>query len=125
MRLRSCHRPSDDRDTKATRRCLRSGCSHPADRRRARNIAGAGVRLRIIEGAVLEPLKIEIGTELALDAREQVEIELCREAGFVIVGGMKDARLLHQIDTDDQSCAASQHAPGMAQEFAGFLRLEI
>src|SRR5712692_2013659 len=43
---RSCRRPSGGRETKARRRCLRSGCSRPADRPCARNIAGARDRLR-------------------------------------------------------------------------------
>ena len=38
---------------------------------------------------------------------------------------MKRARVFHQIDPHNQGCAVSQHAPGVAQEGHGFLRLEI
>src|SRR5262245_66671699 len=69
--------------------------------------------------------EIEIAIELAIDAREQVEIELRRQAGRIIVSGVEDLRVLHQVDPDDQGGAASQHAPGVAQESAGLMRLEI
>src|SRR5215467_12174892 len=81
--------------------------------------------LGIVEGAMVEALEIEISVELVIDAREQVEVELRGEAGLVVVGGVKDTRVLHQIDSDDQGGVTSQHAPGVAQERAGFLRLEI
>src|SRR5436190_22848091 len=83
------------------------------------------VVLGIVEGAMVEGLEIEISVELAIDARQQVEIELCSEAGLVIVSGVKDAHLLHQIDSNDQGSVSSQHPPGVAQECAGFVRLEI
>src|SRR3954469_14160395 len=79
----------------------------------------------IVEGMMAETCKIEVAVELAVDAREEVEIEPGRDAGFVVVGGVEDAAVLYQVDPDDQGCAASQHTSGMAQERAGFVRLEI
>src|SRR5262249_16458777 len=83
------------------------------------------VAFAIVESAVVEAREIEIAIELAIDALEQVEVELRRQAGRVVVGGIENARVLHQVDPDDQRCAASQHAAGVAQESASFMRLEI
>ena len=47
------------------------------------------------------------------------------DAGGVVVGGVEDARVLHQVDADDQVGAAAEHAAGVAQERAGLVRLEI
>ena len=83
------------------------------------------VALSIIEGAVAEVFEFEIAVELVIDPREQIEIELRGQAGCVIVSGIEDAGVFHQVDPDDQRGAASQHAPGVAQERGGFMRLEI
>src|SRR5947209_5270149 len=72
--------------------------------------------LGIVEGMVAEACQVETAAELAVDAREQIEIELRRDAGAIIVGGIEDFRILHQVNADDKACAASQHAPGLAQE---------
>src|SRR5262249_20661035 len=83
------------------------------------------VALAIVERAVAKVFELEIAVELAIDARKQIEIELRGQAGGVIVSGVEDAGVLHQVDPDDQRCAASQHAPGVTQERGGFVRLEI
>ena len=74
------------------------------------------VALGIVEGVMAEACEIEVAVELAIDAREQVEIELRRDAGGVVIGGVEDAGVLHQVDADDQRRAAPEHAPGVAQE---------
>ena len=74
---------------------------------------------------MLEGAKIEIGAELAIDARQQIEIEFRRDALGVVVGGVENLRILHQIDADHEQRARAQHAAGMAQEFARLVRLEI
>jgi len=56
----------------------------------------------IVEGMVAETRKIEVAVEFAVDAREEVEIEPGRDAGFVVVGGVEDAAVLYQVDPDDQ-----------------------
>ena len=42
---------------------------------------------RIVDGLVAEGAEVESGAELAVDAREQVEVERRRDAGGVVVGG--------------------------------------
>src|SRR5262245_65923760 len=74
---------------------------------------------------MLELFEVEICAELAIDTSEEIEIEFRGQSGRVVVGSMKGARVLHQIDPDDQRGAGPEHAPGMAQEGDGFLRLEI
>ena len=74
---------------------------------------------------MLEGAKIEIGAELAVDARQQIEIEFRRDALGVVIGVIENFRILHQIDADHEQRARAQHAAGVAQEFAGFVRLEI
>src|ERR1700726_3522909 len=81
--------------------------------------------LGIEEGMVAEARRVESCAQLAIDASEQVEVEPCRNARCVIVRGIEDARILHEIDADDQGRAISEHAPGMAQKRARFVRFEI
>src|SRR5437016_3466226 len=81
--------------------------------------------LGIIEGVVTETREIEVSVELAIDARKQVEVEPGGNARGVVVGRIEDARILYEIDPDDQGRAPAQDASAMAQEGAGFMRLEI
>ena len=74
---------------------------------------------------MLEGAEIEIGAELAIDARQQIEIEFRRDALGIVVGVVENFGVLHQIDADHEQRALAQHAAGMAQEFARFVRLEI
>ena len=83
------------------------------------------VALAVVEGVVLEACEIEIAAEFAVDAREQVEIELRGDAGGIVVGGVEHFGVLHQVDADDQRRAAPEHARGMAQERRRLVRLEI
>ena len=50
------------------------------------------VTLAIVKGVMLERVEVEIAAELAVDAREQVEIERGGDAGGVVVGGVEDSR---------------------------------
>src|SRR5262249_8450771 len=72
--------------------------------------------LGIIEGVMAEAAKIEVGAQLTVDPRQQIEIEPGGHAGGVVVGGVEDTRVLHQVDPDDQMGAWSQHATGVPQE---------
>src|SRR5437588_4014147 len=83
------------------------------------------VALGIIEGLMTETCQVEVTAELAIDAREQIEVELRRDAGAIVIGGIEDFRVLHQVDADDEACTSSQHTSGLAQERAGFVRLQI
>ena len=74
---------------------------------------------------MLEGGKIEIGAELAIDARQQIEIEFRGHAFGIVVGGTENLGVLDQIDADDEDRARAQRVGGMAQEFRRFMRLEI
>src|SRR5271166_4573915 len=58
--------------------------------------------LGVVEGVMAEACQLEVAVELAVDAREQVEVEAGSDAGHIIVGGVEDAGILHQVDPYDQ-----------------------
>ena len=74
---------------------------------------------------MLEGVEIEIGAELAIDARQQIEIEFRGDTLGIVVGAVENLRVLDQIDADHEQRARAQHVAGMAQKFARFVRLEI
>src|SRR5262245_7311851 len=59
----------------------------------------------IVKCVVLKHVELEISAELAVHAHEQVEIEFCRHAFGVIVGGVEHLRRLDQVDPDNERCA--------------------
>ncbi len=81
--------------------------------------------LAVEEGVMLEAREVELGAELAIDAREQIEIELRGDALRVVVGLLQDLRVLHQIDADDEDRAVAEDAAGVAQERRRLVRLEV
>ena len=81
--------------------------------------------LGIVESVMLESREIEITPELAVDARQQIEVELRGDAGRVVVRGIQDLRLLLQIDANDQNAGRPENSAGMPQEGVGLVRLEI
>ena len=60
------------------------------------------VALAVVEGLVAELVEIEVGAELAVDAGQEVEIELRGYAGGVIIGVdvIKDAKILNAAYDD-------------------------
>src|SRR5579864_7977537 len=68
------------------------------------------------EGAMLERRKVEIGSELAIDPRQQVQIEFRRHAGGIVIGVMQDRVILDQIDADQKQRARAERLAGMAQK---------
>ena len=79
----------------------------------------------VIEGDVLEPVDVEIAVELAIDALEQIEVELRRHPGPIVVGGIEDLRVLFQIDADQHLAAVSENARVIGQKVYCGVRLEI
>ena len=76
------------------------------------------VTLAIVEGVMAEAVEIEIGAELAVDAAQQIEIELRGDAGGVVIGGVEDRRSFTR-STPMISCAPGPRMlRGMAQERA-------
>src|SRR5262245_54815574 len=81
--------------------------------------------LHVEEGLMAEGANVEIAAKLAIDAREQIEIEARGDALGVVVGGVEDRRILHQVDADDQGCAGTQHVGGVLHESGSVMRLKI
>src|ERR687895_925255 len=81
--------------------------------------------LAIVKGAMLEGVEIDIGPQLAVDARQQVEVELRGDPGRVVVGGVKDGGVLDEIGADDEHRGGPEQARRLREEPASFLRLEI
>src|SRR5277367_303540 len=53
--------------------------------------------------AMLEPLKNKIACELAIDARQQIEIEACGDAGRVVIGWNKNGKRLTKIHPNQRT----------------------
>src|SRR5581483_7967110 len=81
--------------------------------------------LAIVEGMMFEARRIELAAELAIYPVQEIEIEFLRHALLVVIGGIQHVRTFFQIGTDDQHRAAAEDAPGLLQERARFVRLEI
>src|SRR5258707_13596367 len=81
--------------------------------------------LRAEERLVTKCVEIEIGPEFAVHARQEIEIELCRDARRIIVSRVENVRIFHEIDADDQSRAGSQYSGGILQKCPRLMRLEI
>src|SRR6185369_5661088 len=81
--------------------------------------------LPIKEGVVLEALELEGAAQLAIDPPQQIEVELGRDAGGVVIGVVENLGRLHQIDTDDHNRAGAEDGAGVAEEFRRLVRLEI
>ena len=80
---------------------------------------------RIVDRLVPEGVEIEGAAELAIDAGEQVEVEGRGHARRVVVGRHQRARVLLEVDADDQPAAGRQHGAEHAQQAAGLDRREI
>src|SRR4030095_1193708 len=63
----------------------------------------------IVEGKVSELIDIEIAAELAVDPRQQIEVEGGIDPGLVVIGGVEDFGVLLQIGAD-------QHLPAGAEQ---------
>lgn len=59
----------------------------------------------IVNGLMPPERKIEIRAELAVGAGEQIEVELGRHPGAVIVGGLQDFAVFLEIHPDDKTAA--------------------
>src|SRR5450759_4966601 len=81
--------------------------------------------LAVVEGVMLETVELESGADLAIDAHQQIEIELGGDALGVVIGGVENVRRLDQIGADDQRRARPKNMRGIAQELRRLKRLEI
>ena len=71
---------------------------------------------RVVEGVVAEPVQVEVAAELAVDARQQVQIERRSHALGVVIGGVQDVRVFLQIDADQHGAARTDLAARHLEE---------
>src|SRR5580700_6196614 len=81
--------------------------------------------LAVIDRAMDERADVEIAAELAVDPVQHIKVEARRDAGGVVVGVVKGALVLLEIDPDHHSGAFAQNRAGALQERAGFTWFEI
>src|SRR6266550_2910811 len=81
--------------------------------------------LTVVERPMAELVDIEVSRELAIDAREQVEVELRGYACGIVIGGVENVGVLDEVNANDEGRAGAQYAPGVAQERCRILRLEV
>src|SRR5664280_88516 len=81
--------------------------------------------LAVVKGAVLERIELEGGAELAIDAHQQIEIELGGDALGVVIGGVEHVHRFDEIGADDQRRARPKNMRGVAQKRRRLARLEI
>src|SRR5262245_34814358 len=74
---------------------------------------------------MLPACEIEISAELAVNAREQVFVELGSHAGAIVVGCLDDMSIFLEIDANEQTAAFAGEIDEASKEFAGRVRLEI
>src|SRR5665811_166641 len=73
------------------------------------------VSLAVIDRAMHEGREIEIASELAIDADQDVEVEAPGDAGGVVVGFIQHAVVLFEIDANHHLRVVSQDLAGAAQ----------
>src|SRR5580658_470132 len=79
----------------------------------------------IEERVVPERLEIDVGVKLAVDARQEIEIEFGGHARGIVVGAAKRVLVLDQVDTDQEQRTGAEHQPDMAEKAKRFIGLEI
>lgn len=62
-------------------------------------------RVRIVKGVVPEAIETEIACQLAVDARQKIEVERRGDACAVVVGGVQDRGILLEVGAQQQSAA--------------------
>src|SRR3546814_2287460 len=63
---------------------------------------------RLVEGVMVEPGRVDVAVELAADAVQDIEVEGGGDALGIVVGGMQDGRVLHQVDANQQAAGRSE-----------------
>src|SRR5450759_1887427 len=79
----------------------------------------------VVKSLVAKAPQLEIPAELAVDAREQIEVERGGHARRVVVGGVEHLLVFFQVDADEQGTARADHAPGELQELDRLVRGEV
>ena len=59
--------------------------------------------LFVVKCLMTKCVEIEIRAEFAVEARQEIQVELRRHAGRIIVGGVENVGVLGKIDANDQN----------------------
>ena len=70
----------------------------------------------VVEGPVGELLDVEVGAQLAIDPHQDVAVERGRDAPSVVVGCLDHARILPQIDAEQEPAAATTQPRRLSQQ---------
>ena len=81
--------------------------------------------LGMVDGAVAEAVEVERAVQLAVDARQQIEVERGGDASGVVVGGVENARVLLQVDADQQRAGRSEPIGEASQHPHRLRRMEV
>src|SRR3546814_11072798 len=65
---------------------------------------------------MVEPGRVDVAVELAADAVQDIEVEGGGDALGIIVGGMQDGRVLHQVDANQQAAGSKPVAAAALQQ---------
>src|SRR5262249_17490252 len=77
------------------------------------------------KGLVTKAVEVEIRAKLAVNPRQQVEVELRGDASRIVISRVENSDILDQVDSDDKGGTRSEHARRMLQKSRGLLRVEI
>src|SRR3990172_21814 len=79
----------------------------------------------IVDRLVREAAQIEVAVKLAIDAREQIEIERGGDAQTVVIGGKQDIQALFQIDAHEKGAARPKQKRGIRKKGVRLVMAEI
>src|SRR5437762_2529316 len=79
----------------------------------------------VVEGNVAIRLGVEIGVEAVVHNPQNVAVELGGYPGAVVVRGLQQRFVLHQVEAEQESAVRAEHAPNIPEKCPPFLRLEI
>ena len=79
----------------------------------------------VIEGAVLEGPRIEVGAELVVEHQQHVAVEFGGDALAVVVGRLDPRDLLAEVDAHEKPVAGSHRGPNPRQQADRGRRIEI
>ncbi len=72
-----------------------------------------------------EVLKVEVPAELAVDARQEVEVEPGGDARGIVVGALEDPPVLAEIDPDQEPVRSAQHLTHPAKKLRCLVAMEV
>ncbi len=79
----------------------------------------------VVERVVAEAAQVEIAAQLAVDAREQVQVERRGDAARVVVGRVQDVGVLLQVDADQHRALRPDLGTRHAQEGLRLRRRQV